>query len=372
MDFSCVEKRLHSLLALGVPGCAISIRRDHEEIYRYVCGVKERRSHDHMTGGEKFYLFSCTKPITMTAAMQLIERGALSLDTKVSDIFPEFADVKVNENGTLVPVHEPITVKHLMTMSAGLDYDLHGAIKDAGFDANTVTTRELATAAAKRPLDFHPGDRFQYSMCHDVMGAIIEEVSGMRFGEYLKKNIFEPLGMKNTGFDRKVDGLAGQYFYNAKTGAFEDVGDQNPYNFNDLFESGGAGLISTLDDYALFADALACGGVGKTGARIISEESINAMRENQIGSFVRDPSFSCAAGPGYGYGLGVRTLVDKSKGQRSPLGEFGWDGADGAFLIVDPVNHLSFAFVQHIRGWPALMGEFYAPIRDEVYDVLGL
>ncbi len=363
---------MHDLLALGVPGCAISIRRDHEEIYRHVCGVKARRSHDHMTGEEKFYLFSCTKPITMTAAMQLIEKGAFALDTKVSDIFPEFADVRVKENDTLVPAREPITVKHLMTMSAGFDYAIHTAVEDAGYDINTVTTCEFAKAAAKRPLVFHPGDKFKYSMCHDVMGAVIEAASGMRFGEYLKKNIFEPLGMTNTGFDRNVNDLAGQYSYNNETGMLEDVGDQNPHNFNDSFESGGAGLISTLDDYALFADAMACGGVGKTGARILSEKSIDAMRENQMGTFVRDPSFGCAAGPGYGYGLGVRTLIDKSRGQRSPLGEFGWDGADGAFLIVDPVNHLSFAFMQHIRNWPALMGEFYAPIRDEVYDVLGL
>ncbi len=372
MDFSCVEKRMHALLALGVPGCSISIRRDHEEIFRYVCGVKERGSHEHMTGNEHFYIFSCTKPITMTAAMQLVERGMIKLDTPIAEIFPEFADVKVNENGTLVPVREPITVRHLMTMSAGFDYGIHAAIKDAGFDIESVTTRQFATAAAKRALRSHPGEQFRYSMCHDIMGAVIEAVSGERFGAYLKKNIFDPLGMTNTGFDRNVPCLAGQYSCVSDDGKLADIGKDHPFNFNSSFESGGAGLVSTLDDYALFADALACEGVDKTGERIITKASIDAMRENQMGTFVKDPSFGCATGPGYGYGLGVRTLIDKSKGQRSPLGEFGWDGANGAFLIVDPVNHLSFAFMQHIRDWPRLMGEFYAPIRDEVYDVLGL
>ena len=117
---------------------------------------------------------------------------------------------------------------------------------------------------------------------------------------------------------------------------------------------------------------MACNGIGANGAQILTKESIDALRTNQMGTFVRDPHFSCATGPGYGYGLGVRTLIDKSQGQRSPLGEFGWDGANGAFLIVDPENNLSFSFMQHIRGWPMMMRHFYAPIRDEVYEALGL
>ena len=373
MDFSCVKKRMHALLELGVPGCSISIRRDHQELFRYVCGSREREANVPMTGDERFYIFSCSKPITVTACMQLIERGVLTLDTPVAKYLPEYADVLVDENGTLVPPREPITVHHLLTMSAGLDYNIRGAIKDEGLDQKTdITTREIAAAVAKRPLLFHPGDRFKYSMCHDVLGAVMEAAVGMRYGEYLRQNIFEPLGMHNTGFKRDVPNLAAQYECLEETGELVNIGTKHPYNFSTQFESGGGGLVSTLDDYALFADALACGGVGATGARIITEASINAVRENQMGTFVKDPTFSCATGPGYGYGLGVRTLIDKSQGQRSPLGEFGWDGANGAFLIVDPVNHLSFAFMQHIRNWPRLMGEFYAPIRDEVYDVLGL
>lgn len=373
MDFSCVEKRMHALLDLGVPGCSISIRRDHEERYRYVCGVRDCDTRVPMTGEESFYIFSCSKPITMAATMQLIERGVLSLDTPVSKFLSEYAEMMVEENGTLVPAREPITIRHLMTMSAGLDYDIRAAIENAGLDKQTdITTRQIAEAMAKRPLLFHPGERFKYSMCHDVMGAVIEAATGMRFGAYLQEHIFAPLGMTNTGFNRDVPCVVGQYECLEETGELVDIGTEHPYNFNKNYESGGGGLVSTLDDYALFADAMACGGVGATGARILTETSIDALRENQMGKFVKNPTFSCAAGPGYGYGLGVRTLIDKSQGQRSPLGEFGWDGANGAFLIVDPVNHLSFVFMQHIRNWPRLMGEFYAPIRDEVYDVLGL
>lgn len=374
MDFSCVEKRMKALLELGVPGCSISIRRDHEEIYRHICGKRGHDTDEPMTGEEYFYIFSCTKPITVAAAMQLIERGKLRLDAPVADYIPAFAEAKVSENGTLVPMNTPMTVHHLFTMSAGMDYGLRDMLKKEGYTEgeNALTTRDVADMLARRPLLFHPGERFKYSMCHDVLGAVIEAASGMRFGEYLKKNIFEPLGMTKTGFNRKVSPLAAQYECLEATGELVYIGTQHPYNDSPLYESGGGGLVSTLDDYALFADAMACDGVGATGARILTRESIDAIRVNQMGTFVKDPTFSCAAGPGYGYGLGVRTLIDKSQGQRSPLGEFGWDGANGAFLIVDPEHHLSFAFMQHIRNWPRLMGEFYAPIRDEVYDVLGL
>lgn len=377
MNFSCVEKRMHDLLKLGVPGCSISIRRDHKEIYRHICGVSDVNGLCPMNGEEAFYLFSCTKPITVAAAMQMVERGLLSLDAPVSDYLPEYADVKVQEGESLVAPHSPILVRHLFTMSAGFDYDMYAApIRELlAREGVGVTTRQFAAAVAKKPLLFHPGEQFKYSVCHTVLGAVMEVASGMTFGEWLRREIFEPLGMNKTGFafhhpDRAP--LAAQYECIEETGELKYIGLEHPYRLGDRFEAGGSGLISTLDDYALFADAMACGGVGANGARILTEASIDAIRENQLGTFVKDPTFFCYTGPGYGYGLGVRTLIDKSQGQRSPLGEFGWDGANGAFLIVDPVNHLSFAFMQHIRNWPRLMGEFYAPIRDEVYEVLGL
>ncbi len=377
MDFSRVTDRLHALLALGVPGCAISIRRDHKEIYRHVCGTTDREGTKPMNGREAFYLFSCTKPITVTAAMQLVERGLLELDRPVSDYLPEFANVLVNENGTLVPPRNPMLVRHLFTMSAGLDYNVYAEpirklLSEVGIG---VTTRQFVSALAEMPLGFHPGDKFKYSLCHTVLGALIEVVSGMTFGEWLQKEIFSPLGMNETGFafhHPTRAPLAEQYGCVEETGEIEYLGLEHPYRYGGAFEAGGSGLISTLDDYALFADAMACGGVGATGARILKPETVDMIRTEQLTGFVKDPTFSCAAGPGYGYGLGVRTLIDKSQGQRSPLGEFGWDGADGAFLIVDPENHLSFAFMQHMRNWPRLMGEFYAPIRDDVYDILGL
>lgn len=376
MDFPSVAKRMHNLLELGVPGCAITIRQDHKELYRYVCGVTDTK--EPMVGDEAFFMFSCSKPITVAAVMQLAERGLLNIDDPVSKYLPEFADVRVLEDGRLVPPKTTMLVRHLLTMSAGLDYNRNAEplVEVERRLGNKMTTRDYVAAMAKKPLLFHPGERFKYSLCHDVLGAVIEVASGKLFGDWLQDEIFAPLGMTKTSFTFEKEGrkpVQRQWECLQETGEVVDIGFEHPYFYmQGKYQSGGGGLVSTLDDYALFADAMACGGVGATGKRIIKEETIALINQNQMGTFVKDPTFSCATGPGYGYGLGVRTLIDKSQGQRSPLGEFGWDGANGAFVIIDPVNRLSFSFVQHMRNWPRLMGEFYAPIRDEVYEALGL
>ena len=109
-----------------------------------------------------------------------------------------------------------------------------------------------------------------------------------------------------------------------------------------------------------------------TGKRILRAETIDEMRKEQLSSFAVDTEFSCAAGAGYGYGLGVRTLIDKSAGQRSALGEFGWDGAAGAYVLMDPSHQLSITFTMHVRNWPKLIGYAHAHIRDLAYEILGL
>ena len=136
-------------------------------------------------------------------------------------------------------------------------------------------------------------------------------------------------------------------------------------------ESAGSGLISSVDDYSRFADAMANGGVGKNGVRILKAETIDLMRTNQL-PLLKDPTFTCWTGPGYGYGLGVRTMVDNSAGQRSPVGEFGWDGASGTFTLMDPTNKLSLFFAMHVRGWTRYFGDCHIPLRDLTYQCLDL
>ena len=180
--------------------------------------------------------------------------------------------------------------------------------------------------------------------------------------------------MTRTGFNIPIgerENLAAQYECYAP-GMLRPCPMKNKFQLTDEYESGGAGLYSCVDDYSLFADAMANGGIGASGARILKSETIDLMRTEQLKTFIIEPGFPCLSGPGYGYGLGVRTLVDKSLGQRSTLGEFGWDGAAGSYIMMDPAHGLSIFFAMHIIDWPKLVGCAHALIRDIIYEVLGL
>ena len=180
--------------------------------------------------------------------------------------------------------------------------------------------------------------------------------------------------MKRIGFvipDAERIDLVAQYSNKEGWGVVPRANDCE-FALSGKYESGGAGLYSTLEDYSIFADALANGGVGITGKRILKSETIDLIRTEQLKNFAVDTQFSCAAGIGYGYGLGVRTLIDKSDGQRSPIGEFGWDGAAGSYVMIDPDNKLSITFTMHVRNWPKLLGYAHAKMRDMTYDILGI
>lgn len=376
MDFSPVIDYVEKILRKekGVPGCDLKIMRGHETLLRYSSGVSDYQGKKPVSSEDIYWLFSCTKPITCAAAMQLVERGIIHLDDPVSKYLPEFANAFLVKDGKNVPCRNTMTVRHLFTMSAGFNYDRYTQpIRDVIGANPHAGTLDIVNALVRSPLHFEPGEKFLYSMCHDALAAVVEVVSGVRFSQYLKENIWDPLGMKETGFyvtSEKLYRLAALYSC-TEPGKYSPTSTINDFNLTAQYESGGAGLYSTVDDYSLFADAMACGGVGATGAQILKPETIDLMRTEQLSSFTMDPQFSCA-GPGYGYGLGVRTLIDRSEGQRSSIGEFGWDGAAGAYVMIDPKYDLSIFFAMHVRGWPQLIGRGHAPIRDLTYEALGL
>ena len=376
MDFRPVIAYIEDVIRKekNVPGCDLLIMKEHEILLRYKSGVSDYAGERPVQGNERYFMYSCSKPITCTAALQLAERGIIGLDDPVSRYLPEFADVFLLKDGDKVPASRVMTVRHLFTMSGGLDYDLFKepvtALLQENPEADTIA---VVSAMAKAPLLFEPGTRFEYSLCHDVLAAVVEAASGMKFSAYLNENIFMPLGMTHTGFspeEAKAE-LAAQYTC-PQTGTVIPMEQDNNYRLSVNYESGGAGIISSIEDYAKFADAMANGGVSANGARILKPETIDMMRADQLTGFLDDPSFSCAAGPGYGYGLGVRTLIDKSQGARSSLGEFGWDGAAGSYLMMDPKTGLSIVFTMHVRNWTTCIGCGHAPIRDLTYEVLGL
>ncbi|MBQ8973240.1 MAG: beta-lactamase family protein [Clostridia bacterium] len=373
MAFEALTQYLEHLPAEGVPGCDMEIRVGYEPVYRHRVGLG--RPNRPMTGDETYWFYSATKLYTMTAVMQQIERGKLRLDMPVAEVLPEFGELTVRESdGTVRPARTVLTLRHLMSMQGGLDYDrdtpeIHEVQRLYGAKA---TTRQLVAAFARHPLQFDPGTHFLYSLCHDVAAAMVEVVSGMTYGEYLKRNILEPLG--STGVttrpgEQEIAALAQRYIWD-ENGHLSKTPDltSNEYMLSDAYESGGACLMGTLDGYMPLPEALANGGVGRTGKRILTQESIHTMRTDQMhGASVQD--FGKLERPGYSYALGVRVLVDDGP-SRSPIGEFGWDGAAGAWVMIDTERHVSCVYLQHVLNCGRAYAEFHPAIRDLVYEGL--
>lgn len=377
MDFHPVIQYIEQILRKekGVPGCSLRVMQNHKELFRYSSGFSDYANKKPISAETLHIMYSCTKPVTCAAAMQLVEQGKLELDAPVSRYLPEFADVYVVKNGEKVSPATTMTIRHLFTMSAGLNYDVQAKPVLELIEKNPeASTREIVKALIKSPLDFEPGEKYQYSMCHDVLAAVVEAISGMKFSQYLQENIFDPLGMERTGFDiadEEKCHLAAQFECD-EPGKLRPIPIENAFRIGKNHESGGAGLISCADDYILFADAMANGGVGKSGARILKPETIDLMRTEQLSKVAKDPSFCYYADTGYGYGLGVRTRMNNDLGQRSYPGEFGWDGAAGSYILMDPACGLSIAYTMQVRNWPVLLADGHDRLRDLVYEAIGL
>lgn len=353
-NFDHLRNFMDTVPQLGVSGIDCVVYQDHNLIFRYASGYSDIESRIPIQQNALYNLYSATKMITCTAALQLVEKGKLLLNDPLYTYLPEFKDMKV-KSGTFVikPANRPIRIVDLFTMCAGLSYELdtpemRKLIADTGRD---FSTRDFVRALAKEPLLFEPGTGWNYSYCHDVLGAVIEEVSGLSFGEYLKKNIFEPLGMKDTGFfvpKEKRERIAPQYQYSYETESVVRVSSDCIGAAGLRHESGGGGLISTVEDYILFADALACGGIGKNGNKILSENAINLMRRNQLKGKCLSDYREMVVSEGVGYGLGVSVTEDSAAALRFvPENSFSWGGLGGVQAFIDPANRLSYFVAQH-------------------------
>lgn len=377
MNFTGLKNCMDEIVQkYNTPGVDCMVYKDHEIVFRYFTGMSDVENNKKMEGNELYLIFSMTKMITCTAALQLFEQCKYLMSEPVSKYLPEFEKMKISvdelnveesakitNGGTLGEsvntnqqgyAKNQITIKDLFTMSAGLDYTLNDNAITHALNEGKTSTRELVRAMSEKSLGFEPGTRFRYSLCHDVLGALIEVWSGEKLGEYMRKNIFEPLNMKNTFFgvpknEVKLSKMAARYIFDEnkkpKRLPLECV-----FNLSEEYQSGGAGLTSCTEDYAVFLDAIACGGVGKNGKRILYSKTVELMGTNHLKGKQCDDFYKLR--PGYGYGLGVRTHVDKAaSGSLSPIGEFGWDGAAGAFSMVDTKNKISLTYFQHVHNW---------------------
>ena len=389
VDFQKMTAYLDQLHTQMIPGCGLMIYRDHELIYRHFAGHSDEEGKIPMKGDETYTIFSCTKVITTCAAMQLIEAGKIHLDDPVSDYLPAYAHLKVKDGDRVRPAKRVMTVRHLMSMQGGLNYRCDTAPMDRLLAREPMAgTREVAEAFAEIPLEFEPGTDFCYGLCHDVLAAVIEVASGQKFSEYLQEHIFQPLDMNTISFKCTPEiekHLCAKFRYDgAQKKLVSMPAAELIYCFSPAQESGGGGLYSNMRDYALFLDAIACGGVGHTGARILLPETIQLWRANQLGPESRK-TYACMglgmagrnskispARIGYSYGLGVRTRVDMNVGVKTCLGEFGWNGAAGAFALIDPHHHLSMFYAPHVMRHPT-NGDIIQPtLSGLLYECMNL
>ena len=394
MNFQKLKDTLDELVRVEhTPGVDCIVYKEHEQIFRYFTGYRDVENKIKTDGNELYLIFSMTKLITCIAALQLLEQGKYSLSDNISKFLPEFDKMKITKDAlkdksdqiatgasageAIESVNDgyaenKITVEHLLTMTAGLDYNLQAEYIKKAVDGGKTSTREIVGAISETVLGFEPGSRFRYSLCHDVLGALIEVWSGMKLGEYMKKHIFEPLNMNDTFFGVPEDGtrlsrMAARYKFN-RDGIPERLPFSNEFLLSSEYESGGAGLVSSTEDYAVLADAIANGGKAKNGVRILKEETVKLMASNHLTGQAYD-DFERPR-KGYGYGFGVRVLLNPEISEsNAPAGEFGWDGAAGGIFMIDPVNKISLTYFQEAQSWKRkiqfmLTNALYESLKD--------
>ncbi len=389
MNFQPMKDFMNKLTSWRIPGNSISVYLDGKEVFNYSSGYADVENKIPMSSDKLINIYSCTKPLTGVAAMQLYEKGAFLLDDPLYDFIPEFKEVYVKqEDGSLKKAEKAITLRHILTMTSGMTYETNCPAFDK---ARTLTdgkmdTLTVAKCIAETPLAFEPGEKWGYSLGLDVMAAVIEVVTGKTFSQYVQQKIFDPLEMNNSYFHNEsvLDLMAEQYmFVNSEVsdivklqtegvlssgGILKNIGKAATLVFGENYDSGGAGITTSVDDYSLFAAALAGGGLGINGERILSSATVDFIRTNQLNSeqlkFLNWKHLE-----GYGYGIGVRTLIDKAAaGSLGNLGEFGWGGAAGTSIYIDPSIKLSAVYAHHMMNPHE---DYYQPrVRNILYNCI--
>lgn len=364
-----LEKRLQQVMQQAIEekliaGMNLLVEKDGREICDCQAGLADVEKGRAFERNTIFRLYSQTKPVTAAAAMILLERGMIDLMQPVADFLPAFGKQKALVDGKPEAPVRPMFVKDLLNMTSGLVYPNEDS--DAGRAAGAVfqeacdrlysdepmTTLELADRLAKGPLAYMPGSSWQYGTSADVLGAVIEAVSGMRFGEFLQKEIFEPLDMKDTAFwvpAEKRDRFASPYETVVKEDGTKDIiryrgnhlGICNDMAAAPAFESGGAGLASTLDDYMRFAKMLLQGGE-LDGVRILKPRTVRFMTGGQLRDCQQRAFDNWIGLEGYSYGNLMRVCKNPAQASFfSSEGEYGWDGWLGAYFVNLPEEKLT-------------------------------
>ncbi|MBC7585422.1 MAG: beta-lactamase family protein, partial [Tardiphaga sp.] len=338
-----------------IPGAIAMVQQHGRPVYFEAFG--RRDAGNPMQPDAMFRLYSMSKPITSVAAMMLVEEGRLRLDDPLSTYIPAFAKTRVgidraggDEHATseFVALNRPITIEDLLRHTSGITYGFYG--NDPArrrysrldmFDSSDIDNAELAERIARLPLAEQPGTLWDYGHSTDVLGRVIEVISGQPLSAFLKARLFDPLGMNDTSFyvtdEQKRPRIAEPFAGDRMLGPV--VGMHDPLDIK-RWEAGGSGLIGTISDYARFAQMLLNRGT-LDGRRYLKPETIALMTSDHVGpgsGVKRDYYYFPGDGSGFGYGFAVRTKELAS--EPGPVGEYRWDGVGGTFFWIDPVDDM--------------------------------
>jgi CubicO group peptidase (beta-lactamase class C family) len=365
-----------------LPGAVILVQQHGKPVYLKCFGVRDTRTGLAMTPDTIFAIHSMTKPITCLGAMMLIDEGKLALTDPVSKYVPLFAGTKVGRevtlpNGTveldLDPPDRPVNIEDLLRHTSGISYDYIGsewvehAYKMANIFEGHFNNREFADRIAKLPLARQPGTLWRYGHSTDVLGSVIEIVSGQTLYEFLKARIFDPLGMNSTKFVVATEDELRRMARPLPNDFILLAGERDRLDHPE-WQSGGGGLLSTITDYQRFSQMLLNGGEFE-GRRYLSPAAFKAMTTDQIGpgsGVGRDYFYFPGDGFGYGYGLAVRT--DPGNAKPPPpgsLGELKWDSGSGTYFGVDPKLDMVYLMMQQTQNE---RGRITPAFKALVYD----
>ncbi|CCD97106.1 putative beta-lactamase [Bradyrhizobium sp. ORS 375] len=351
----------------NIPGAVVLVQQHGSPVLLQSFGFRDPASRTEMTADAIFRIYSMSKPITSVAAMMLVDDGRLRLDDPLSKFIPAFADVKVDG----APLERPITILDLLRHTSGITYGFYGEtvvrrvyahaqLFDGDIDNATFVER-----LAKLPLAEQPGTLWDYGHSTDVLGRVIEVASGRVLYQFEQERLLGPLGMRDTAFfladpiqrGRIAEPSPRDWFDRPIAGLDDPIRPRR-------WQSGGAGMISSISDYARFAQMLLNGGE-LDGRRYLMPETVALMtRDHVVGAGIRrDDLYFPGAEHGFGLGFSVR-LAEKPP---LPAGEYGWDGVGGTFFFIDPADDL---FVIVMMQAPAQRGRIASDVRRLVYEAL--
>jgi CubicO group peptidase (beta-lactamase class C family) len=376
----------HNEVATGkIPGAVLLIQQHGKPVYSETFGVRDVTTKLPITPDTIFRLYSMTKAITSVAAMMLIDEGKLKLDEPLSKYIPSFASAKVGvekklDNGEvaleLVPAVRPITIEDLMRQTSGITYGFYGkslvrkTYQEHSIYAGDPDNAEFAERIAQLPLAEQPGTLWDYGHSTDVLGRVIELVSGQSLLQFEKQKLLDPLGMKDTSFYVTDPGKFNRIARPMPNDSNFRVGFESDPETVMKWESGGGGMVSTLADLTPFLQMLLDGGKldGKT---YLSPERFRQMTSDQIGpgsGVARD--FYYFPGDGFGFGLGFGVRTDPGNAKPPPpgsLGELKWDGASGCYFVIDPRQDMFFVLLEQT---PSERQRIQREVKKLIYEAL--